>query len=59
MNELDQKMQEIEKIHTEYLAALHQIEEEQRLAIKDFLEKVKEQKIAELKQQILSTQNHA
>lgn len=52
-------MQEIEKIHTEYLAALHQIEEEQRLAIKDFLEKVKEQKIAELKQQILSTQNHA
>ncbi len=58
MNELEQKLAEIEKLHNEYMAELHIIEEEQRKTIHDFLETVKEKKINELKQQILSSQNH-
>ena len=59
MFELEEKIQQIERLHNQYVAELQEIEQEQRQAILGFLESVKEKRIAELKQQILNSQNYA
>ncbi len=52
MDNPDIKLEEVEKLHQEYLAELDKLEDEQREKIQEFLEQVRLKKIQEIKDSI-------
>ena len=58
MNTLEDQLEQIEAIHQEYLAELHQIQSDEKQAIHEFLEGVRARKISEIRSKIQSEQNN-